>query len=85
MSFENFKKKDTPLVWAHRGASGYAPENTIESFRLAIEQGADGIELDVQLTKDDVLVVIHDEWIVGMRGKRGKDKCNHSGCYYNLS
>ena len=41
MSFENFKKKDTPLVWAHRGASGYAPENTIESFRLAIEQGAD--------------------------------------------
>ena len=63
MSFENFKKKDTPLVWAHRGASGYAPENTIESFGMAIEQGADGIELDVQLTKDDVLVVIHDEWI----------------------
>lgn len=63
MSFENFKKKDTPLVWAHRGASGYAPENTIEAFRLAIEQGADGIELDVQLTKDDQIVVIHDEWI----------------------
>ena len=38
MSFENFKKKDTPLVWAHRGASGYAPENTIESFGMAIEQ-----------------------------------------------
>ena len=63
MSFENFKKKDTPLVWAHRGASGYAPENTIEAFRLAIEQGADGIELDVQLTKDEQIVVIHDEWI----------------------
>ena len=63
MEFEQFKKKDTPLVWAHRGASAYAPENTLEAFRLAIEQGADGIELDVQLTKDDVLVVIHDEWL----------------------
>lgn len=63
MVFHHFKKKDVPLVWAHRGASGYAPENTIEAFRLAIEQGADGIELDVQLTRDDVLVVIHDEWI----------------------
>lgn len=63
MSFEQFKKKDVPLVWAHRGASGYAPENTIEAFRLAVEQGADGIELDVQLTKDDQMVIIHDEWI----------------------
>lgn len=48
-------------VWAHRGASGYAPENTLEAFRLAIEMGADGIELDVQLTADGELVVIHDE------------------------
>ncbi len=48
-------------IWAHRGASGYAPENTIESFELAVSQQADGIELDVQLTKDGELVVIHDE------------------------
>lgn len=48
-------------VWAHRGASGYAPENTMEAFRLAIEMDADGIELDVQLTKDNEIVVIHDE------------------------
>ena len=34
-------------VWAHRGASGYRPENTLEAFELAIRQGADGIELDV--------------------------------------
>lgn len=40
------------LVWAHRGASGYAPENTLEAFRMAVEMGADGVELDVQLTKD---------------------------------
>ena len=37
-------------IFAHRGASGYEPENTLEAFALAIEQGADGIELDVQLS-----------------------------------
>lgn len=48
-------------VYAHRGASAYAPENTLPAFRLAEEQGADGIELDVHLSKDGELVVIHDE------------------------
>lgn len=48
-------------VWAHRGASAYAPENSLEAFELAIKQNADGVELDVQLTKDRKLVVIHDE------------------------
>lgn len=51
------------LVWGHRGASGYAPENTMAAFEKAVELGADGIELDVQLTKDGELVVIHDETI----------------------
>lgn len=51
------------LVWAHRGASGYAPENTMPAFEKAVKMGADGIELDVQLTKDGELVVIHDETI----------------------
>lgn len=50
-------------IWAHRGASAYAPENTIEAFKLAVEQGADGVELDVQMTKDGQLVVVHDEAI----------------------
>lgn len=50
-------------VWAHRGASAYAPENTLEAFLLAAEQGADGVELDVQLTKDGEMVVVHDEEI----------------------
>ena len=50
-------------VWAHRGASGYAPENTLDAFQKAVEMGADGIELDVQMTKDGELVVIHDETI----------------------
>ncbi|MDD3278040.1 MAG: glycerophosphodiester phosphodiesterase [Lachnospiraceae bacterium] len=50
-------------VFGHRGASGYAPENTLPAFELAMEQQADGIELDVQLTKDNQVVVIHDETI----------------------
>ncbi len=48
-------------VWAHRGASGHAPENTVPAFELAIAQGADGVEFDVQLSSDGVMVVIHDE------------------------
>lgn len=47
-------------VYGHRGASGYAPENTMEAFQMAIEMGADAIELDVQLTKDEQLVIFHD-------------------------
>lgn len=52
-----------PLILAHRGASAYAPENTLAAFRLARELGADGIELDVQLTRDKIPVVIHDETV----------------------
>ncbi|MGL5406850.1 MAG: glycerophosphodiester phosphodiesterase [Propionibacteriaceae bacterium] len=48
-------------VWAHRGASGHAPENTLEAFSLAVAMGADGVELDVQLSSDGIPVVIHDE------------------------
>ncbi|MGE3269618.1 MAG: glycerophosphodiester phosphodiesterase [Chloroflexota bacterium] len=47
-------------ILAHRGASGYAPENTMAAFRLAVEQQADWLELDVQQTKDGQLVVFHD-------------------------
>ncbi|MEE0955172.1 MAG: glycerophosphodiester phosphodiesterase [Eubacterium sp.] len=50
-------------IFAHRGASGYAPENTLEAFKLAADMGADGVELDVQLTKDGQVVVCHDEKI----------------------
>lgn len=48
-------------VIAHRGYSGKYPENTMLAFRKAVEAGCDGIELDVQTTKDGVVVVIHDE------------------------
>jgi glycerophosphoryl diester phosphodiesterase len=51
---------DRPLNMAHRGASYDAPENTLPAFRLAAEMGADGIELDAQLSKDGEVVIIHD-------------------------
>lgn len=48
-------------IWAHRGASGYYPENTLPAFQGAVDMKADGIELDIQLTKDGEIVVCHDE------------------------
>ena len=48
-------------IFAHRGFSGNYPENTMLAFRKAVEIGVDGIELDVHLTKDNQLVIIHDE------------------------
>lgn len=59
-------------IFAHRGASGYAPENTMEAFALAMEQKADGIEIDVQMTKDGELAVIHDETVDRVSGAKGK-------------
>jgi glycerophosphoryl diester phosphodiesterase len=49
-----------PLILAHRGAAGEAPENTMAAFELAARQGAEGIEFDVHLSADGIPVVIHD-------------------------
>lgn len=54
-----------PIVIAHRGASGYRPEHTIEAYMLAIEMGADVIEPDVVITKDGVLIARHENEIGG--------------------
>jgi glycerophosphoryl diester phosphodiesterase len=51
------------FIYAHRGARGYAPENTMSAFRQALICKADGIELDVQLTKDHQLIICHDHTI----------------------
>ena len=51
---------EKPMVFAHRGSSAYAPENTMSAFDLAISQGADAIELDTKLSADNIPVVIHD-------------------------
>jgi glycerophosphoryl diester phosphodiesterase len=52
--------KGEPLIIAHRGASASAPENTLAAFRLAHDEGADGVEFDVRLARDGVPVCIHD-------------------------
>lgn len=59
------------LVIAHRGASAEAPENTVPAFAAAIAAGADGIEFDVQLSRDRVPVVIHDETLDRTTDARG--------------
>jgi glycerophosphoryl diester phosphodiesterase len=61
-----------PQIFAHRGASGLAPENTRAAFQLALEAGVDGIEVDVQLTGDRQLVICHDEEISRVSNGRGK-------------
>jgi len=50
-------------IWGHRGAYDHAPENTLTGFQLAVNMDADGVEFDVQLTRDNELVVIHDETV----------------------
>jgi glycerophosphoryl diester phosphodiesterase len=61
-----------PRLFAHRGASALAPENTIESFRLARTAGAPYLELDVHLTADGHVVVIHDNSVSRTTGRRGR-------------
>ena len=73
MSLRNgFFTGPEPRLFAHRGASARAPENTLEAFRLAREQGVSYLELDVHLTADSELVVIHDSSVSRTTGRRGR-------------
>jgi len=63
-----------PIIFAHRGASAHAPENTLAAFELAIDQGTDGIELDVKLSADGKVVVIHDPTVDRTTGVHGRVK-----------
>jgi glycerophosphoryl diester phosphodiesterase len=58
-----------PIAFAHRGASGYLPENTVAAFQLALQQGAGGIESDVWPSRDGVPVLVHDR-LLGTAGHR---------------
>jgi glycerophosphoryl diester phosphodiesterase len=60
------------FIWAHRGASRTAPENTLAAFRAAEKAGADGIELDVHLSREGVPVVMHDERVDRTTDGRGE-------------
>ena len=59
------------LIIAHRGASAHAPENTLAAFKMALDMGADGIELDAKLTTDGRVVVIHDQTVDRTTGAHG--------------
>lgn len=61
-----------PVIFAHRGASAHAPENTLAAFELALAQNADAIELDVKLSADGKAVVIHDATVDRTTGSRGR-------------
>lgn len=63
-----------PMIFAHRGAKNYAPENTLASFEMAVEQGADAVELDAKLSADNKVMVIHDQTVD--RTTDGKGKVN---------
>ncbi len=58
-----------PLVIAHRGASGYEPENTLRAYALAVAQRADMIEIDLHLSRDGAIVITHDEQLSGLGGE----------------
>src|SRR5215831_7838930 len=60
-----------PLVFAHRGGSALAPENTMAAFANGLSLGADGIELDVHLSSDGVVVVNHDATVERTTPGRG--------------
>lgn len=53
----------SPLIFAHRGASAHAPENTLSAFKLAIDEQADLIEFDAKLSADEQVVIIHDQTV----------------------
>jgi glycerophosphoryl diester phosphodiesterase len=61
-----------PLIFAHRGASSQAPENTLASFQRAIDAGAPAIEYDVKLSRDGAVVVIHDQTVDRTTDGHGK-------------
>jgi len=61
-----------PIIFAHRGASAHAPENTLAAFELALARSADAIELDVKLSADGRVVVIHDQTVDRTTGSRGR-------------
>ncbi len=58
---DRLRSAEPPRVVAHRGASAYAPEHTLASYRLAMEQGADYVEQDLAVTRDGVLICLHDD------------------------
>ncbi|MDU3900281.1 MAG: glycerophosphodiester phosphodiesterase, partial [Haemophilus haemolyticus] len=83
-SMANTQMKSDKIIIAHRGASGYLPEHTLESKALAFAQHADYLEQDLAMTKDGRLVVIHDHFLDGLTDVAKKFPHRHrkDGRYY---
>jgi glycerophosphoryl diester phosphodiesterase len=62
-------RPSVPLVIAHRGASGSLPENTLPAYALAVEQGADMIEIDLHRSRDGEILIVHDEGLARLGGR----------------
>ena len=77
---------DNKIVIAHRGASGYLPEHTLPAKAMAYAQGADYLEQDLVMTKDDELIVPHDHYLdrVTDVAKRFPDRARKDGRYYAI-
>lgn len=77
-------KENDRVIVAHRGASGYLPEHTLESKALAFGQGADYLEQDLAMTKDDKIVVIHDHFLDSLTdvAKKFPNRSREDGRYY---
>jgi len=67
-----FFESSRPLVFAHRGGAGLAPENTVAAFDQGVASGADGLELDVRLSRDGIVVVHHDRTLERTTNLRGR-------------
>jgi glycerophosphoryl diester phosphodiesterase len=67
-----FNELPSPLILCHRGAKNHAPENTLAAFKIALNLGADGFELDTQLTSDGHVVVLHDPTVDRTTNGHGK-------------
>ncbi len=79
-----YAQQSDKLVIAHRGASGYLPEHTLESKALAFGQQADYLEQDLAMTKDNRLIVIHDHFLDGLTdvAKKFPERKRADGRYY---
>ena len=85
-TFNTTANADDKVVIAHRGASGYLPEHTLPAKAMAFAQGADYLEQDLVMTKDDQLVVLHDHYLdrVTDVAERFPDRARKDGRYYAI-
>ena len=67
---QSFYREDSEILMGHRGSPALITENTISSFQKALEQGVDGVELDIRLSKDGKVVIFHDEDLMRLAGRK---------------